>query len=358
MPSESTSDYSLTPFFESSPDYLCIAGFDGYFKKINPAFRMLLGYSEEELMARPINDFVHPEDQGLTHQHRSNLWEGKPLLNFENRYLSKEGKVIWLSWNSMPHHETKVVYAIAKNISYIKENEKKRNQLLADLTRNNERLKQLNYATSHDIRSPVSNLLSVFNMLDTSKISDPETLQFIEILRLSSEELKATLDRYVDDLQQNDVLQVEVSEVSVREVLQSVMDSLSYLIRDAKATFDIDLEAFESVTFNYAYMESVLMNLVTNSIKYAHPDRDPAIGIRARWVDGAKQLEFTDNGLGFDSEKQKGKVFRLHQTFHDHSDSKGIGLYLVYNHIVSLGGRIEVESKVGEGTTFRIDFRS
>ncbi|WP_133558639.1 PAS domain S-box protein [Pedobacter duraquae] len=112
--------FDLEYFFELSPDLLCIAGFDGFFKKINPAVSQTLGFSTEELFSRPINTFVHPEDQEMTRQKRQNIKNNVPLLNFENRYLSKAGEIVWLSWTSMPIKRDKVVFAIAKDITYKK----------------------------------------------------------------------------------------------------------------------------------------------------------------------------------------------------------------------------------------------
>ena len=112
--------FDLEYFFDLSPDLLCIAGFDGFFKKINPAVSKTLGFSNEELFSRPINTFVHPEDQDMTRQKRERIKKNNPLLNFENRYLSKAGEVIWLSWTSMPIVRDQVVFAIAKDITYKK----------------------------------------------------------------------------------------------------------------------------------------------------------------------------------------------------------------------------------------------
>lgn len=350
------SDYSLKPFFELSSDLLCIAGFDGYFKKINPALCKLLEYSKEELLSRPINSFIHPDDQKLTEKHREKIRDGKPLLNYENRYLSKTGKTIWLSWTSIPVYDKKLVYAIAKDITHSKKHENERNQLLTELTATNKRLKQLTYTTSHDLRSPVGNLLAVFNLIDLSTITDEETLEFFNLLKRASENLKETLDNYVDDLNQQDTLSVQTSDLNIREVLNSVIQSIHSFIQDSQTTFRIHLDDFETVTFNRSYLESIFLNLITNSIKYAHPDRNPVISITAKKENGTKHLIFSDNGKGFDTDKFQGKVFGLHQKFHDHKDSKGIGLYLVYNHITNLGGKISVESEVNAGTTFTLTF--
>ena len=104
-------------------------------------------------------------------------------------------------------------------------------------------------------------------------------------------------------------------------------------------------------------MKSIFLNLVTNSIKYAKTDSPPIIGIQSKILDGINQLIFSDQGLGFDLDKVKNKIFGLYEKFHDNQESTGIGLYLVYNHITSLGGRIAVESKINEGATFTISFK-
>lgn len=353
---ESGEQYSLSPFFELSTDLLCIAGFDGYFKKINPAFCTLLGYSKKELLSKPINSFIHPEDQVLTEKHRDNIRKGKPLLNFENRYISKHGKTVWLSWTSMPVHNHKQVYAIAKNITHIKQHEAERNQLLSQVTKANQRLKQLNYTTAHDLRSPVNNLLAAFSMLDTDHIKDQETLEFIEMLHIASQNLKQTLDQYVDQLQSDDILQVRKEKIDLNDVLNKVCESLNSLLKDARATVTTNFDAFSTVNFNQNYLESIFLNLITNSVKYAHPDRDPEIKLTTQIIDGKNQLVFSDNGQGFDSKKNQEKVFGLHQKFHDYEDSKGIGLYLVYNHMTNLGGHISVVSEVDRGTMFTLTF--
>ncbi|MEX0638943.1 MAG: PAS domain S-box protein, partial [Balneolaceae bacterium] len=84
-------DYSLGPFFDLSHDLLCIAGFDGFFRRINPAVCQVLGYTEEELLSRPISSFQHPDDKEITHKYREPILYGKPLTHFENRYITKRG---------------------------------------------------------------------------------------------------------------------------------------------------------------------------------------------------------------------------------------------------------------------------
>ena len=351
------SSYELEPFFELSPDLLCIAGFDGYFKKINPAVSDLLEYTEEELFSRPINEFVHPEDQAITEKHRNNLRNDVPLLNFENRYVKKNGEIVWLAWTSIPLPEEKLVYAIAKNVTPKKQIEKDRNALIADLTKINKNLKQLTYTTSHDLRSPVSSLVAASDLLDVSKIQDKQTLKFIEILKTSTQNLKETLNKYMEELKQKESLNISTEQVNLFATLDKIRQSIHSLIEDSAASFEVNFSAFDHILFNRAYMESIFLNLISNSIKYARPEIPPVISIRTKIDDGRKQLIFSDNGLGFDMERVGNRIFGLHQKFHHHSSSKGVGLYLVYNHVTSLGGQIGVDSEINKGTIFTITFR-
>ncbi len=134
--------FDLEYFFELSPDLICIAGYDGYFKKINPAVLKTLGYTNEELKSRPINSFVHPDDQEITAKSRQSVLEDQPLLNFENRYLTKSGEVVWLSWTSMPIKRDQLIFGIAKKIDRPEKAEEVRSNILDSFYRIvNERLK-------------------------------------------------------------------------------------------------------------------------------------------------------------------------------------------------------------------------
>ncbi|HWZ35262.1 MAG TPA: PAS domain-containing sensor histidine kinase [Mucilaginibacter sp.] len=344
-------------FFDLSADLFCIADYEGYFRKVNPAISKLLGYSEEELHSTPIAHFIHPDDKAVTAANRRNLTNNsKPLLNFENRYVTKSGEIVWLSWTSIPVDSERLVYAIAKNITHQKKQEEDRNLLIKKLTDVNSDLKKLNYTTSHDLRAPVANLLAVFEMLDDTKNSEAELREFIDNLRAATNSLKTTLDKYLDVLVEKTAPPAALSELDISYVLDNVLRSLRSLISGSRAIIEIDFSEFSQITFNETLLESIFLNLITNSIKYAKPGQAPQISISTQRVGGVDQLKFADKGLGFDMNKVKDKLFGFHQKFHKNADGKGIGLYLVYNHITSLGGNITVKSKVNEGAVFTISF--
>lgn len=356
----STEPLNVTPdpalFFELSADLFCVAGYDGYFKLVNPAMQQLLGYTAEEFYSRPIDDFIYETDRAITKQYRDTLKKNVPLQHYENRYQAKNGEIYWFSWTSIPNHEQQLIYAIAKNITHKKQAEADRNALLTRLTTNNQQLKQLSYTTSHDLRSPVNNLLSVIELLDIEKVNDPDILSIIHLLKQATFSLRDSLNAYIDELHKHDSMHIALEELRYEDIFNNVATNLRSLLENTRTSIFTDFSAVSSVHFNKAYLESIFLNMITNSVKYARPDLNPVIHIVSEIFNGQARLHFIDNGQGFDMEEVKDRIFGLNQTFHNHSDSKGIGLYLVYSHITSLGGHISVDSKPNQGTRFTLTF--
>ena len=110
-------EFEMFDLFELTPDLVCIAGKDGFLKKVNPAVTQKLGYSAEELYARPVSSFIYPEDRNMTGQVRTKLLHGEALLNFQNRYVKKDGSIVWLEWTSIYIADKEIVFAIAKDIT-------------------------------------------------------------------------------------------------------------------------------------------------------------------------------------------------------------------------------------------------
>jgi PAS domain S-box-containing protein len=124
MPEFDDSRFKVSAFFRMTPDLVCIAGKDGFFRKVNRAVINKLGYTEAELTTLPIESLIHPEDKELTRNERAELLNGKVLSNFQNRYITKSGQVVWLEWTSIYFPDEEIVFAIAKDISAKKHLEK------------------------------------------------------------------------------------------------------------------------------------------------------------------------------------------------------------------------------------------
>lgn len=345
-------------FFDLTPDLLCIAGFDGYFKRINPAVSNTLGYSFEELYSRPIDDFVYHEDKKTTSEVRNEIFKLNPLHNFENRYICKSGEIVWLSWTSQPIEDKKLVFAIAKNITHKKRFEAERNLLLEKANRLNQNLKQISFTTSHDLRSPVNNLLSIMELIDIDPIQNPETAELLDLMKYGIGNLKNSLNEYLDNLKQTELQAAKKENINLQIILSEVTNSINTLIITSKAKTNFNFSSFNEIKFNRAYLESIFLNFISNSIKYSKVGIPPVINFYTQINGKKKQLIVEDNGIGFDSDNLEDKIFGLGEKSTENPDSKGIGLYLVYTHITNMGGKISVESKINEGTKFVITFKN
>ena len=350
-------EYNFERFFNLSPVILCIAGCDGYFKKVNPALSNLLGYTQKELLEVPIEEFVHDEDKNATSSSRENVKNNMPIFNFTNRYISKTGENIWLSWTSISEVENKLIYGVAQDVTQIKKLEEERNLLLVNLTKLNADIKKFTYMVSHDLRAPVNNVISIFDLLDLTKINDIETREYVEFLNASNLEMKQTLDKYVDALRTDININEEITLLDLNKTFITVRNTISELIKLSQAKFKVDFSNLTHLHFSEFYLQSILLNLISNSLKFSSPNRELLITISSRKLGDEPQLIFTDNGIGFDSEKIGNNIFKLHQKFSNNSQSKGIGLYLVRNHMESLGGKIEVNSEINVGTSFILSFK-
>lgn len=108
--------YDFERLFNYAIDLLCIAGTDGYFKVVNPAFGRALGYTQQELLKRPFVELIHPDDRDATHAEVERLADGTPTLSFTNRYRKKDGTYVALEWRAFPERGTKLIYATARVI--------------------------------------------------------------------------------------------------------------------------------------------------------------------------------------------------------------------------------------------------
>ena len=162
----------------------------------------------------------------------------------------------------------------------------------------------------------------------------------------------------------NDVVQIKVGAsekmkpINLLETLLNVEKNLGLLLQEKNASCEIDIPENLNVMAIPAYLDSILLNLFTNALKYSSPDRNPIIKISSEQIDEKIKLILSDNGLGIDLKRHREKLFGMYKTFHRNKDAKGIGLFITKNQIEAMNGKIEVESVVDVGTTFSLYFES
>lgn len=245
-----------------------------------------------------------------------------------------------------------------QNISEQKKNETEKELLIEELMHNNNDLKQFSYITSHNLRAPLSNLLGILQLLDMSSITDPMSSLLLKNFKDCTLQLNETVNDLINVLIIKNNVNTKRETLSIPQTLDRVIGSVQNTIDNFHAEIHQNFEAFDNVEFNKSYLESILLNLLTNALKYSSPDRKPVIRVYTKKEHDVTKLYFSDNGLGIDIERHKNKIFGLYQRFHDHADSKGLGLYIVNSQIRVMGGEIEVASEVDKGSTFIVTFKN
>ncbi len=272
------------------------------------------------------------------------------------------GKSEWymVQMNTVTDDNTNIIgfCLSASNITESKFAEAERVKMTEDLIQRNKDLEQFAYIVSHNLRSPVANIMGISNALQTKKVKQAEETQMKNDLNISV--LK--LDTVIKDL--NHILQVkrEVSEqkefVRFNDLVTDIKMSIADMLQKNNVTFVCDFTEPDSIFTLKTYMYSILFNLITNSIKYRKFDEAPLIEIKS-CTEGCKTIIiYKDNGLGIDLEKKGDQVFGLYKRFHFHTEGKGTGLFMVKTQVETLGGHISIQSHPNKGTEFRIELEN
>ena len=329
---------------------------------VNSAFNDMTGYSAAEVIGKSSSMFFGKKSDILELDKLKTAIQEYKECFIEIISYKKNGEEFWVNFSMIPVTDKEGEHShwisIQRDITEEKEKEKEREQLIRELTQNNKDLKQFSYITSHNLRAPLSNLTGLLNLIDDISIEDPELKEIISGFSKSTHLLNETINDLVKVIIIKDNPSIQKEKVLIKDIFENVFNQLSFLISVHKPILKIDLEDVTILDINKSYLESIFLNLLTNAIKYREPKRQLKISAITTVEKDEFIITFKDNGIGIDLEKNKDKIFGLYQRFHNYSDSKGLGLYLVKSQVESMGGTISVDSAVGKGTTFTIIFKN
>jgi PAS domain S-box-containing protein len=306
---------------------------------------------------------IHPDDKSRVVKNYKAAIENPEILRTDETYqvLKTDGTYAdildhaYISRNE--NGKATTVYGIASDITFRKKNDIEREMRISELTKANSSLKQFSYIISHNLRTPISNLIGLGSIIDESKIEDPLIQKTVEKYKLATLNLNKNVNGLFELLVQNTNPEKQVQEVKLDDVFKQVMDSVETKITESGAEISADFSEGNIVEFNPVYMHSIFLNFLTNTLKYRDPERDLKVKVFTEKKDGCLLLHFSDNGLGIDLDKYGDKVFGLYQKFHNHPDSKGLGLHIVATQVKASGGKVWVTSEPNKGTTFSIQFK-
>ena len=329
---------------------------------VNSAFTDMTGYKSEDVIGKsPVLLFTKKSDILELDKLKIAIQDYKECL-IETISYKKNGDEFWVNLSMIPvtnkDGEHSHWISIQRDVTEEKEKQREREQLIKELTQNNKDLKQFSYITSHNLRAPLSNLTGLLNLVEDMDVEDPELKEIINGFSKSTHLLNETINDLVKVVIIKDNTSIQKEKVLIKEIFENVFSQLGFLFSLHKPILKIDLEEVTILNINKSYLESIFLNLLTNAIKYKEPTRQLKVTISSKVVNDNLILTFKDNGIGIDMERNKDKIFGLYQRFHNHPDSKGLGLYLVKSQVESMGGSITVVSKVGIGTSFTITFKN
>ncbi|HAN38123.1 MAG TPA: PAS domain-containing sensor histidine kinase [Chitinophagaceae bacterium] len=273
--------------------------------------------------------------------------------------MNKDGSYIYLEANGSNQLNNPAINAIVINsreITQRKRAEEEKTRLIAELSQNNKELKQFSYITSHNLRAPVTNLIALLGLIDQEPIDNDNLKTLLAGFKTSTIQLNQTLNDLINILIIKENIHQEKTHINFKDVFESVKNNLQQLIEQSNASITDNLDTLPRIPFILPYIESIFLNLLTNALKYKQPNCTPIIRVTATIAHHTATIHVADNGLGMDMAKVKDRIFGLYQRFHNHPDSKGIGLYLVQAQMHAMGGSISVESIPNVGTTFTLSF--
>lgn len=328
---------------------------------VNEAFTNMWGYEYADVIGKSPMIFYGEKSNYSELSILSACIKNKLECEIETISYKKNGEEFWARFSMVPvfnsENEHTHWISILRDITDRKKQEKEKEQLINELTQNNKDLRQFSYITSHNLRAPLSNLIGLLKLTDEIDINNEELRLIIDGFSKSTYLLNETVSDLGKVVIIRDNPSIEKQNISITESLKSVLDQINQLIESNNLKINFEIPDTDLVYSNKAYFESILLNLLTNAIKYKSKVRELKIGINITEDSDYTTLTFSDNGIGIDLNKYSEKIFGLYQRFHNYPDSKGLGLYLVKSQIDSMGGEINIKSTVNEGTTFIIKFK-
>jgi PAS domain S-box-containing protein len=345
---------------ESLPQLVWTTDKNGDVDYFNQNWFSFTGQSKKEALAWGWASMIHHDDLNQTLELWRRALREENLFQAEYRIQKYDGTFRWFLGKGVPmkdeNNKIKKWIGTCTDIHDLKTYEEVLLKSNNELSKTNKDLDNFVYTASHDLKAPVANLEGLLNMMKKKVGNEIESegKNILNLMETSVNRFKSTIHDLTEITKINKKIQEDIQEVSFEEAVKEVLEDLRTTIHETGAEFKYDFRVSQ-IYFSKINFRSIISNLLGNAIKYRSPDRKPSIEIathqEGRWC----ILTVKDNGIGFDITK-KDKVFAMFRRLHDHVEGTGLGLYIVKRIIEDAGGKIEADSKIGEGSLFKLYF--
>jgi signal transduction histidine kinase len=272
----------------------------------------------------------------------------------EHRLLRHDGHYRWLLAQGAPSYlANQELYGYVGSAIDITELKQANEQL----RRTNADLDNFIYTASHDLKAPIANIEGLLHAIDHELPDEGRVGQvplMLQYMQQAVDRFKRTINHLTDLSRLQKEHEQPATCVHLARVVHEVQLDLASLVAKADGELDVHVPQEITLTFSEKNLRSVVYNLLSNALKYRHPDRPPRVRLTYRAEENGHLLEVQDNGLGLDLTQGRDKLFGMFQRLHTHVEGTGVGLHMVKRIVENAGGRIEVESQVGHGSTFRV----
>jgi len=355
------SQESFSGAFGRSAIGMALVSLEGHWMEVNQSLCTSLGYSEQELKEKTFQEITFQDDLEQDVKIMKDLISRKiSSCQIDKRFYHENGKLIHvlITVTAVSDIQGNLSHFIAQIVDITSRIEaEKRLKTLVNVTKEqNESLMNFAHIVSHNLRSHSSNMSMLTKFMAQEKnAGERENIEIM--LRKAADSLNETVQHLNEVVLVRTGTLEKMRSISLISTLESVVDTIGALVKEKNAKYEFDISKTHYVNAVPAYLESILLNLFTNSLKYSSPQRVPEIKISSKIKTEYIEVRFSDNGQGINLDRHGEKIFGMYKTFHRHKDAKGIGLFITKNQIESMYGSIAVESELDVGTTFILNFK-
>ncbi|GAA4174289.1 PAS domain S-box protein [Sphingobacterium ginsenosidimutans] len=359
-------EHKFNQAFHFSGLGIALTNLDGSCIESNNTLTKIVGYTQEEMSKMKFTQKTHPDDIERDTELRKKLIQGEiDSFTVQKRFRHKLGHFVWCSVTmaavfdstNTPLFLISQIQDISeskKNIEILKQQKIESDLVKIDLETKVRQLEEFANILAHNLKGPLSNMPM---LIDELKISKDEKVKadFLDLLKISSEQLTETLHDLGDILELRSNKSLVFENCNFLDVYLKVKQQYIQEIQLKNAMISVEFNV-KHIHYPKIYLESILSNLISNSLRFTAPGKAPHIEISTSMVEDGTLLTVKDNGLGINLPKYKSQLFMFKKVFHRGFESKGIGLFLTRYQVESLGGKIDVQSEPNEGSVFSVKF--